>query len=78
MPCNSKFHEDFELVISLNLNFELEFKTLIKAMHCVLCMLCFFVDTVDTKIKVRNALNAMFVITINTGVCGFYTTLYTE
>ena len=47
-------------------------------MHCVLCMLCFFVNTVNTKIKVRNALNAMFVTTINTGVCGFYTTLYTE
>ena len=32
-----------------------------------------FVDTVDMKIKACNALNAMFV---NTGVCGFYTTLY--
>ena len=47
----------------------------IKAMHCVLCMLCLFVDT---KIKVHNALNAMFVNTVNTGDCGFYTTLYTE
>ena len=37
-------------------------------MHCVLCMLCLFVDTVDTKIKACNVLNAMFV---NTGVCGF-------
>ena len=44
----------------------------------VLYMLCFFVSTVDTKIKACNALNAMFVDTVNTGVCGFYTTLYTE
>ena len=34
-----------------------------------------FVDTVDTKIKACNAFNAMFV---NTGVCGSYTTPYTE
>ena len=27
-----------------------------------------FVDTVDTKIKARNALNAMFVETVNTTV----------
>ena len=40
-----------------------------------------FVNTVDMKIKVLkvlNALNAMFVETVNTGVCGSYTTLYTE
>ena len=37
-----------------------------------------FVDTVDMKIKACNALNAMFVNTVDTGVCGFYTTLYTE
>ena len=40
-----------------------------------------FVDTVDMKIKARNALNAMFVKTVNTvctGVCGSYTTPYTE
>ena len=37
-----------------------------------------FVDTVNMKIKAYNALNAMFVITVNTGACGFYTTLYTE
>ena len=36
-----------------------------------------FVDTVDMKIKARNALNAMFVNIVNTGVCGSYTTLYT-
>ena len=37
-----------------------------------------FVDTVDAKIKACNSLNAMFVKTVNTGVCGSYTTLYTE
>ena len=37
-----------------------------------------FVNTVDMKIKACNAVNAMFVDTVNTGVCGFYTTLYTE
>ena len=37
-----------------------------------------FVDTVNIKIKAHNAMNAMFVGTFNTGVCGFYTTLYTE
>ena len=47
-------------------------------MHCVLCMPCLFVNTVDMKIKTCNALNAMFVNTVNTGVCGFYTMLYTE
>ena len=34
-----------------------------------------FVNTVDMNIKACNALNALFV---DTGVCGFYTTLYTE
>ena len=37
-----------------------------------------FVDTVDMKIKACNALNAMFVETVDTGVCGSYTTPYTE
>ena len=37
-----------------------------------------FVDTVDMNIKACNALNALFVDTVDTGVCGFYTTLYTE
>ena len=36
-----------------------------------------FVDSVDMKIKACNALNAMFVDTVETGVCGLYTTLYT-
>ena len=44
-------------------------------------LLCFvygilFVDTVDTKIKAHSALNA--IKTVDTGVCGSYTTLYTE
>ena len=30
-----------------------------------------FVDTVDMNIKACNALNALFVDTVNTGVCGF-------
>ena len=40
----------------------------IKAM--LLCIECgiLFVDTVDMKIKARNALNAMFVETVNTTV----------
>ena len=33
-----------------------------------------FVNTVDTKIKASNAFNAMFVDTVDTGVCGSYTT----
>ena len=37
-----------------------------------------FVNAVNMKIKACNALNAMFADTVNTGVCGFYTTLYTE
>ena len=37
-----------------------------------------YVDTVNTNIKACNALNAMFVDTVDTGVCGSYTTLYTE
>ena len=32
-----------------------------------------FVDTVNMKIKASNALNAMFVDTVNTGVCGSLT-----
>ena len=40
-----------------------------------------FVDTVNAKITARNALNGMFVRTVDTvctGVCGSYTTPYTE
>ena len=34
-----------------------------------------YVDTINTKTKAHNALNAMFG---DTAVCDFYTTLYTE
>ena len=37
-----------------------------------------FVDTVNMNIKACNALNAIFVDTVDTGVCDFYTILYTE
>ena len=37
-----------------------------------------FVNTVNTKIKACNALNAMCVETVDTGVCGSYTIPYTE
>ena len=37
-----------------------------------------FVDTVNMKIKACNALNTMFVKTVDTGVYGSYTILYTE
>ena len=38
-----------------------------------------FVNTVNMKIKARNALNAMFVEDCRyTGVCGSYTIPYTE
>ena len=33
---------------------------------------------VDMKIKACIALNATFVDTVDTGVCGFYTTLYRD
>ena len=35
-----------------------------------------FVNRVDMKIKASNAFNAMFVDTVDTGVCDFYTTPY--
>ena len=47
----------------------------IKAMLLCIEYGILFVDTVDTKIKACNALNAMFV---DTGVCGSYTTPYTD
>ena len=50
----------------------------IKAMLLCIAYAMLFVDTVGMKIKACNALNAMFVDTLDTGVCGFYTTLYTE
>ena len=50
----------------------------IKAMLLCIEYDILFVDTVDTKIKASNAFNAMFVNTVDTGVCGSYTTPYTE
>ena len=50
----------------------------IKAMLLCIVYAMLFVNTVDMKIKACNALNAMFDNTVNTGVCDFYTTLYTE
>ena len=35
-------------------------------------------NAVDMKIKACNEFNAMFVDTVDTGVCGSYTTPYTE
>ena len=37
-----------------------------------------FVNTVNMNIKACNSVNAIFVDTVDTGVCGFYPTLYTE
>ena len=46
----------------------------------VLCIVygMLFVNTVDMKIKAHNALNAMFVKTVDNAVCASYTTLYAE
>ena len=48
----------------------------IKAMLLCIEYGILFVDTVDMKIKASNAFNAMFVDTVDTGVCGSYTTPY--
>ena len=48
----------------------------IKAMLLCIEYGIWFVDTVDMKIKAINAFNAMFVNTVDTGVCGSYTTPY--
>ena len=53
-----------------------QLKQKIKAMLLCIEYGILFVDTVDTKIKASNAFNAMFVDTVNTGVCGSYTTPY--
>ena len=50
----------------------------IKAMLLCIEYGILFVDTVDMKIKVHNAFNTMFVNNVDTGVCGSYTTPYTE
>ena len=43
----------------------------------LLCMVCLSTLSIQRS-KHANALNAMFVETVNTGVCGSYTTPYTE
>ena len=48
----------------------------IKAMLLCIEYGILFVNTVDMKIKASNAFNAMFVDTVDTGVCGSYTTPY--
>ena len=48
----------------------------IKAMLLCIEYGILFVNTVDTKIKASNAFNAMFVDTVDIGVCGSYTTPY--
>ena len=53
----------------------------IKAMLLCIVYGILFVDTVNTNIKACNALNAMFIETVNTactGVCGSYITPHTE
>ena len=50
----------------------------IKAMLLCIEYGILFVDAVDTKIKAINAFNALFVNTVDTGVCGSYTTPYVE
>ena len=50
----------------------------IKAMLLCIVYAMLFVDTVNMNIKACNAWNAIFVDTVDTGVCGFYITLYTE
>ena len=50
----------------------------IKAMLLCIVYGILFVNTVNMKIKACNALNAMFVEDIEDGVCGLYTTPYTE
>ena len=50
----------------------------IKAMLLCIEYGIFFVNTVNVKIKASNAFNAMFVNTVDTGVCGSYTTPYAE
>ena len=50
----------------------------IKAMLLCIVYGILFVNTVDMKIKAINAFNAMFVYTVDTGVCGSYTTPYAE
>ena len=48
----------------------------IKAMLLCIEYGILFINTVNTKIKASNAFNAMFVDTVDTGVCDSYTTPY--
>ena len=50
----------------------------IKAMLLCIEYGILFVDTVNMKIKASNAFNAMFVDTVDSGVCGSCTTPYAE
>ena len=50
----------------------------IKAMLLCIEYGILFVGTVDTKIKVSNAFNAIFVDTVDTGVYSSYTKPYAE
>ena len=43
----------------------------IKASNVLCVVYAVYVNTVNTKIKARNALNAMYVNIVNTGVCDF-------
>ena len=71
------------IIVTLSLVFILKgmLRLLIQRINAMLLCIEYgilFVDTVDTKIKASNALNAMFVETVDTGVCSSYTTPYTE
>ena len=50
----------------------------IKAMLLCIEYGILFIDTVDMKIKASNTFNAMFVNTVDTGICGSYTAPYAE
>ena len=47
------------------------------ALCVVYAVFAVYVNTVDRKIKAQNALKAMYIDTVDTGICGFYKTLYT-
>ena len=76
----SNFHVIQSLCIRIYIVVRMSRQSIQKIKAMLLCIKygILFVNTVDMKIKACNALNAMFVGTVNTGVCAFYTTLYTE
>ena len=51
-------------------------RQLIQKIKAMLLCIEYGILFVDTKIKASNAFNAMFVDTVDTGVCGSYTTHY--